>query len=321
MINVKLKQQKGFATSDALIAILIIALFAGLVASISYNIYLANSSIKRMSNANSYIVDVFEYIDKNYYDDITIENLINYFNNKYYYAEDGTTVKTDAQAKAINSGEENADTPYTVELNITNYNETEGNTDKFDLVKEIVIKVSYKLGGKNQTIEMKRVKQRESLETPNRPDLNLIELSQGEKVYCIKNVNSSWQVCDETDSNWYNYQNGNWAVILKTTEDLITGDSVDVNNLEQDESTLVWIPRYAYDDTNNKVLFLFSNSNSYVDTTGDYRKLVDINKILDETYTVTENFSKDGSAITGIWTSDKTLNEYKNLNNVYEMKY
>ena len=63
----RMKEEKGFAASDALIAVLIIALFAGLIAVISYNIYLSNSSIKRMSKATEYIVDMFEYIDKVYY--------------------------------------------------------------------------------------------------------------------------------------------------------------------------------------------------------------------------------------------------------------
>lgn len=43
------RNNKGVAASDALIAVLIIALFSGLIAAISYNIYLANSSVKRTS--------------------------------------------------------------------------------------------------------------------------------------------------------------------------------------------------------------------------------------------------------------------------------
>ena len=80
-----LKEQKGIAASDALIAVLILILFSGLIATISYNIYLSNTSIKRMSKATSYIVDMFEYIDKSDYDYVTEENLAEYFNNKYYY--------------------------------------------------------------------------------------------------------------------------------------------------------------------------------------------------------------------------------------------
>ena len=149
-----LKEQKGFAASDALIAVLIIVLFSGLIATISYNIYLSNSSIKRMSKATGYIVDVFEYIDKINYEDVTKENLVSYFNNKYYYEQDGTTPKADAEVK-LKQTDEN---PFKAEINIVKYNETEGNTDKLDLVQEITMTIKYKLGNKDQEITMTRNK-------------------------------------------------------------------------------------------------------------------------------------------------------------------
>ena len=156
----KIKEQKGFAASDGLIAVLIIVLFSGLIATISYNIYLSNSSIKRMSKANEYIVDMFEYIDKSYYDDVTKENLVSYFNNKYYYEEDGITPKERAQVK-LKEQDENIDTPYKAEISIVKYNETEGNTEKLDLVQEITMTVRYKLGNKEQEITMTTSKAKE----------------------------------------------------------------------------------------------------------------------------------------------------------------
>jgi len=171
----RLKDQRGFAGSDALIAVLIIALFAGLIATISYNIYLSSSSTKRMSKATAYIVDVFEYIDKTYYDDITEENLIKYFNNKYYYENDEVTPKAGAEVR-INREDEDIDTPFKVGLNLVKYNQTEGNTDKLDLVQEITMTVTYKLGDKEQKIEMKKIKSRENLDTPNSPDLSFLEV-------------------------------------------------------------------------------------------------------------------------------------------------
>lgn len=149
----KLKEQKGFATSDALIAVLIIILFSGLIATISYNIYISNSSIKRMSKATNYIVDLFEYIDKIEYEEVTEENLINYFNSKYYLGNN-------PEVKMLGTNE-TASTPYKAEINIIKYNETEGNTDKLDLVQEITMTVKYKLGNKDQEITMVRNKTKE----------------------------------------------------------------------------------------------------------------------------------------------------------------
>lgn len=310
-----LKEQKGFAASDALIAVLIIALFSGLIATISYNIYLANSSIKRMSKANGYIVDMFEYIDKTYYYDVTKENLTQYFNNKYYYEKDSTNPKSDAEVK-IQESTESVNTPFKVTLELVNYNETEGNEDKFDLVKEITMTVEYKVGNKNQIIKMKTIKSRETLETPNRPDLDILELIEGEKIYPIKNTDSGWRICDQKDNSWYNYESGNWAIILKTTRDLSIDDQIDVNNLSENESTYAWIPRYAYDSTNNKIVFLFSNSNKFVQNIEEHNNLKQIDENL---YIVPQDFTVGEEAIQGIWTNDTTLQAYQKLDLVYPL--
>ena len=157
-----IKEQKGFAATDALVAILIIILFSGLIGTISYNIYLSNSSIKRMSKATNYIVDLFEYIDKINYDEVTKENLVNYFNKKYYYKEDGTTPKSDAEVK-LKETDENIETPFKAEINIEKYKDTEGtlDTEGLDLVQEITMTVKYKLGNKDQEITMTRNKVKE----------------------------------------------------------------------------------------------------------------------------------------------------------------
>lgn len=149
----KIREQKGFAVSDALIAVLIIVLFSGLIATISYNIYISNSSIKRMSKATNYIVDVFEYIDTIEYDEVTKDNLINYFNNKY-----STGDKPEVKMLADGENIQHINTPYKAEINIVKYNETEGNTDKLDLVQKITMIVKYKLGNKDQEITMTRNK-------------------------------------------------------------------------------------------------------------------------------------------------------------------
>ena len=159
----KIREQKGFATSDALIAVLIIILFSGLIATISYNVYLSNSSIKRMSRATGYITNVFEYIDKEYYDNITVNGLKNYINNNQ------TTFNTANNQINISSNNANEATTtignsnpaFTMDIYIEYYNKTQGNTDKLDLVKEITMTVKYKLGNKNQEITMTKNKVKE----------------------------------------------------------------------------------------------------------------------------------------------------------------
>jgi len=157
-----LKEQKGFAASDALIAVLIIVLFSGLIATISYNIYISNSSIKRMSKATNYIVDVFEYIDRIEYNKVTKGELASYFNSNYYIGD-----KPEARMLLDGENIEDINTPFKAEINIVKYKDTEGtfDTQGLDLVQEITMTVTYKLGNKEQKIEMTTNKTREKNQT------------------------------------------------------------------------------------------------------------------------------------------------------------
>ncbi len=310
------KNQKGIAASDGLIAVLIITLFSGLIATISYNIYLSNASIKRMSKATNYIVDVFEYVDKSNYDDITLDNLTGYFNDKYYYEQDGATVKEDAEVKIKENNEnlEDMQTPFKGEITITKYNETEGNTDKLDLVKEITMKVKYKLGNKDQEIEMKRVKARENLITPNFPDMSTVPADEGYSVYPIKRVNETWKICDLNDPSWYNYEAGNWALVAMVpnaeTLKFNIGDEIDITN--EDIDIYAWIPRYAYNNNNNTIEFLFSNTDNYIQQQDEYNTLSEI----DTEYSISTEFN----GLTGVWTSGNEDDEtYETLNSIYPL--
>lgn len=282
----KLKKENGIAASDALIAILIITLFTGIIASLLYNIYLSNASLKRMSKANSYIVDVFEYIDKAYYDEVSENDLILYFNNKYYSNEDAEVVAEKDEDTLV---EKYGDTPFKAIISMQNYNQTEGNTNKLDLVKEITMTVKYKLGNKEQEITVKRIKEREKLVSINKPDIDLLNLEEEQNLYFIKEINNNYVVCYENDSNWYNYENNKFAKILVTNKTLEIGYQL------TDEDTLIyqWIPRYAEDSEGN-IKYLYSNTNKYVADQDGYQKLIDLEK----EYTVDSNYFGE---FTGVW--------------------
>lgn len=276
----KLKNNQGFATSDALIAIIIIALFTGIISTLIYNIYISNSSLKRMSQANAYIVELFEYTEKLYYDEVNQENLMKYINDKYQ----------EKDVRAVSDDSYKVESQYKIIVNVNKYNETSGNEDKLDLVKEVTITVKYKLGDKDQTITVRRIKNREALTTPNKPDLSLISLNTGEKVYPIKEKNGKYIVCDENDNTWYSYEDNKYAVAVVTSSDLKANDTI-----SESFTKYKWIPRYAENISNPKeIKYLFSNTNKYIDDQEGYNKLIDIGT----EYTVNTMFSNE---MTGIW--------------------
>ena len=73
-----LKSENGFTVTDAIIAIMVIVIFAGVISSISYNIYLQSSFIKRNNTATNYIVELFEYAKTIDLSDVTYANLSAY---------------------------------------------------------------------------------------------------------------------------------------------------------------------------------------------------------------------------------------------------
>ncbi len=281
MEKIKLRSNYGFAASDALVAIIIITMFTGIIAALSYNIYLSNASLKRMSKANNYIIDVFEYSDKLYYGEVTEDNLLKYLNGKY----------DNSEVIAVNDENANVEAPFKIIIKVQNYKELEGNEEKLDLVKEITATVQYKLGNREQTITMKRSKNREKIITPNKPDLSTVGISEGQKVYPVKQKNGKYVVCNENDSNWYNYNNNIYPIVGVTNVDLKMGDTI-----EDGIAKYKWIPRYAVNANNSEdIKYLFSNTNMYLEEQYGENKLVNIEGT---EYNVENIFTSDS---TGIW--------------------
>ena len=133
-----LRQNNGIGLADAIIAVVILMIFTGIIISISYNIYIQSNFIKRNEQATNYIVELFEYAQGLVYEDLNSQVMIDYINNKYENAKaiEGEYVEgTEKQAA------------YTIFINVT---------DEYpDYIKQIDITVMYKLSNKNKTVNMK----------------------------------------------------------------------------------------------------------------------------------------------------------------------
>ena len=98
-------------------------LFVSVITTGFYNYYKSVQSKNRITIATNIIVDVIENVEMLKYDEVTKENIDNIVKN---FESDGTISKS-----------------YTVTTDLQNYNETEGNTDKKDLIKILKVKVTY----------------------------------------------------------------------------------------------------------------------------------------------------------------------------------
>lgn len=303
-----LKSNKGITGADAVLGVALAILFSGIIATLSYNIYVTSSSLKRSSKALEYITSTFEYVATQYYDNVTEDNIKNYISTKL----DGKI--------SINEG-----TPYKAQVSVTNYNQMEGNTDKLDLVKEITMSVTYKLGDKDQTIKIKTAKSREKLEVPNKPDLDKIAITEGQYIYSIKYVNGNWEVTSKDDTNWYDYNRGLWGTAVVTNTQKSIGDVITY----ADGTIYLWIPRFEYSPNPNSedkyvVNFLYKNTNKRIVIKNGTTKIE--NRELESTEnSLPSQFTKPGEygdpkwkneELTGVWIRNGQLDAdpYRYLN-------
>lgn len=132
-----LRQNKGIGLADAIIAVIILMIFTGIIVSISYNIYNGSNFIKRNEQATNYIVELFEYAQGLVYENLDSQVMVNYINNKYENAKA-------VEGEYIEGAEKQA--AYTIFINVTE--------EYPNYIKKIDITVMYKLGKKSKTVNM-----------------------------------------------------------------------------------------------------------------------------------------------------------------------
>lgn len=133
-----LKQSNGVGLADALIAVVILMVFTGVIISVSYNIYLQSNFIKRNEQATNYIIEIFEYAQGLVFEDVNSQVMVNYINNKYENTKAIIGEYSDGTQKQA---------AYTIFINTTeNYP---------GYIKELNVTVKYNLGKKTKTVNMK----------------------------------------------------------------------------------------------------------------------------------------------------------------------
>lgn len=145
MIKNRIRKQNGFAAADALIAILILSIFTGIIATLSYNVYIASVATKRNVEADSYIIDFFEHVDLISFEDVTEQNLIDYINNL-----------GDSKISAREYNQLRFETPYKMQIEVLDYI-PDGSTIG-GLTKIVHIAISYDVAKKTNTIEIHHLK-------------------------------------------------------------------------------------------------------------------------------------------------------------------
>lgn len=139
------KEKKGIIVADAIVAILIILLFAGIVTSITINIFSEKTKIKLNSMYLDVVTEILEYVQQADFKDVTEANLINYVNAK------------DSEYFSAGSSLENLTTPYKIQINVESYI-PESSEMQLELIKVIHIKMQKTVGDKTYEKSVSKLK-------------------------------------------------------------------------------------------------------------------------------------------------------------------
>lgn len=133
----KYKDNKGFTTTDIIVAIIIIILFVSIITNAYYNYYLSSQAKTRKTMATNIIIDVIENVEMMLYDDISTNSINELVEN---LKQNGTIPNS-----------------YTVTTSLEKYNEIAGNEDKKDLIKILKVNVEYTISKKQENLEITRL--------------------------------------------------------------------------------------------------------------------------------------------------------------------
>ena len=176
----KLKNEKGFAVQDLLIAMFVLVLFLGIITAVYVNFSNTSYEIKLASRATEIMTAILDKYERAYYDDV-----------------EDIEIEEESDSKV----------KFTPTVSITDNSDTE---------KKISIKVEYEWKGKKEAVENTIIKRKETIKPQNSPNLGaLYNVIPIKFVYDdMKNLTGHWERTNENDTEWYNYQEGKFAVAV-----------------------------------------------------------------------------------------------------------
>ena len=246
------KERKGITGVDIAAAVTVIVLTVGIVTAIYVNAINKSKDNMRYSNAVRIATNIIESIQKRPYE---------YLTAKCNGESDTCTVNGPSDSKVF-------DTKIPNGYSATIIASKPGSGA--DIARDVTVNVTYK------TITIKTVKEKELMDMTNPPDFSLIpgyNPSNSSKTfyYPVIKDNGSYKVTTTSDINWYDYEEGNYAIVSESTSgEANIGDTVNGSKL------YVWIPRFVAENGTekgiDKVQFLYGSSN-YVITLNQYGDL------------------------------------------------
>lgn len=213
---------------------------------------------------------------------------------------------------------------------------SENVNEDFDIEKDILINLKYKVMNKEENFEFSTILEKEEVAECNSPvinDLYFKELGFNDYDYDIIPIKYSkdskcFITTNVTDKEWYNYSAKKWAKVVIFSRDadnlkdlFIDENGLIKNNINYDNIILnitnyiyVWIPNFTIRD--NITYFRYGTSKKAIklDFRNNNNKNLYFNRISEEISDISDACSFDG--IYGVWKKlgDEDDDYYKNFN-------
>ena len=132
----KCKENKAIMGVDIVVSIVVLSLFAGVIAGMFAELFIQNVSIRMDAMAVNYAVIILEDTDRLPYAEVTTENLMNNVQERYYMSDN-----------------------YTANIEVTNYSDID--STKEDIIKIVKVTISYKLRDQEYSYTVQKLKIKE----------------------------------------------------------------------------------------------------------------------------------------------------------------
>lgn len=209
-----LKSEKGLTGADVAVSLSIIATTIAVITMVYLNINNNNKSVDRTAGATRLATNILENIKSMEYEEIELDKDTN---------GDGILEPTVISGATIY----NTKIPkgYTANISVRIPNST---NDIFGLVKEVKVDISFKVGGDNKKVSVNTAIERPVIPQCNLPQTSIEFLSNSndqvndtrsllnKEIIPIKysDLDKSYVITTEGDSEWYDYFSKEWAKIL-----------------------------------------------------------------------------------------------------------
>lgn len=270
----KMNNQNGLTGADVAIAVSILVITVVVVTMIYLNLDVNNKNVKRTAGATRIATNILETIQLANFDSVESKTITN--GNKLEYTV--TDYYNNGNTKTYSTKVPNG---YTAQINV------EQKDSKAQLVKNVNVDVSYKVGDNVKTVSLSTVIEKKLIKECNAPDISneFLSSSSDEETKKLNEkyivpikysyLLDKYVVTTTKDSEWYNYSSKEWAKIivvddktffennlLDTIDNSIKTTKFSVSGTDKTykDYLYVWIPNFGKEASTGKIYFRYGSA-------------------------------------------------------------